>query len=201
MRTPIKMGIDYGESECLQCLQPLQSSGLPLMLVPSRWNPIFTSRRDLDYSDENKPYIEDRSELCEENDQDEEIEETREDFDSEESVIRTFMRGRNDKNYCLPQADKVEAFCFGADLGSLQADSGKGSEATIAWLDERCLSDPTAPARMNRGPLTAQNLYKELKKPVRFISSRSLFKQDGNSTDTNATVRSVAFLNQPKSNE
>ena len=196
------MEIDYGESECLQCLQPLQSSGLPLMLVPSKWNPIFSDLRDLDYSYfENKPYIEDRPEFCEENDPDEEIEETREDFDSEESVIRTFMRGRNGKNYCLPQADKVEAFCFGADLGSLQADGGKGSEATIAWLDERCLSDPTAPARMNRGPLTAQNLYKELKKPVRSISSRSLFNQEGSSTDTNATVRSIAFLNQFKPNE
>jgi hypothetical protein len=40
-----------------------------------------------------------------------------------------------------------------------------------------------------------------LKKPVRSISSCFLFKQEGSSTDTNATVRAVAFLNQPKPNE
>jgi hypothetical protein len=56
-----------------------------------------------------------------------------------ESVVRAFMRGSDESDVCLPQADKVEAFCFGANLESPRAEKGKVSEALIAWLDERIL--------------------------------------------------------------
>ena len=39
----------------------------------------------------------------------------------DESAVRAFMRGPDESDVCLPQADKVEAFCYGANLESLQA--------------------------------------------------------------------------------
>ena len=52
------------------------------------WSPEFATRRDLDYSIENKTYIETRAELGVEDDV-----ETRTKPGEEESVVRAFMRG------------------------------------------------------------------------------------------------------------
>jgi hypothetical protein len=122
-------------------------------LIPYEWNPEFETRRDLDYSIENKPYIEARAELGVE----------------DENIARAFMRGPDESDVCLPQADKVEAFCFGANLEFLRAEKRKVSEPLNAWLDERSFAGGKGCSRTYRGPLTARDLYKELKKPVRCL--------------------------------
>lgn len=152
----VKANEDGGESGSVQVASPF------LNLMPSEWDPEFETRRDLDYSIENKPHVETRAELgVEEN------VEIRVESGEEESVVRSFMRGPDESDVCLPQADKVEAFCFGATLESLRADVGKNSEPLIAWLDERSFAAGKGRSRTYRGPLTARKLYKELKKPVR----------------------------------
>jgi hypothetical protein len=133
-------------------------------LIPCEWNPEFATRRDLDYSIENKPYIEARAELGVE----------------DERVVRALMRGPDESDVCVPRADKVEAFCFGANLESLRAENGKVSEPLVAWLDERSFAGEGC-SRTYRGPLTARDLYKELKKPVRCLILTPYF--DGSSCD------------------
>jgi hypothetical protein len=135
-----------GESESVRAASPF------LNLMPCEWNPEFATRRDLDYNIENKPYVEARAELG-----------------VKGSVVRVFMRGPGESDVCLPQADKVEAFCFGANLESLRAETGKASEPLVAWLDERSFAAGKGRSRTYRGPLTARNLYRELKKPVRCL--------------------------------
>jgi hypothetical protein len=121
-----------------------------LNLIPCEWSPVFATRRPkIDYSIENKPYIETRR--------------------VDESVIQTFMQDSNESNVCLPQADKVEAYCFGANLESLAAGKGEASERLVAWLDERSFATRRGCSRPYRGPLTASDLYRELKKPVRCL--------------------------------
>jgi hypothetical protein len=123
-------------------------------LIPScEWNLEFATRRDLNCSIENKPYIEARAELGVE----------------DESVVRAFMRGPDESDVCLPQADKVAAFCFGANLEFLRAEIRKVSEPLVAWLDERSFAGEGC-SRTYRGPLTAHDLYRELKKPVRCLT-------------------------------
>jgi hypothetical protein len=131
----------------------VQASSPFLGLIPREWNPEFATRRDLDYSIENKPYIEARAELGIE----------------EENVVRAFMRGTDESHVCVPQADKVEEFCFGANLESLREEKGKVSEPFVAWLDERSFEGGKGRSRTYRGPLTARDLYKELKRPVRCL--------------------------------
>lgn len=112
--------------------ESVQAASSFLNLIHCEWNPKFATRRDLDYSIENKPHIEARAELG----ADDNVE-TRAEPGEEESVVRTFMRGPDESDVCLPQADKVEAFCFGANLESLRAEKGKVSEPFVALLDER----------------------------------------------------------------
>jgi hypothetical protein len=123
-----------------------QAASPSLNLIPCEWNPVFTTRRpEIEYSLENKPYIETRK--------------------VDESVIRTFMQDSDESDICLPQADKVEAYCSGANLESLRAENGEASERLVAYLDERSFLGRRS--RPYRGPLTAQKLFSELKKPVR----------------------------------
>jgi hypothetical protein len=139
----------------------IQASNPFLNLISCEWNPEFATRRDLDYSAENEPYIEWRAQFGEEN------------------VIRAFMLGPDESDVCLPQADKVEAFCFGANLESLRAGKEKVSEPLVAWLDERSFAGGIGYSRTYRGPLTARNLYKELKKPVRYLILTPILKDHG----------------------
>jgi hypothetical protein len=54
-----------------------------------------------------------------------------------ESLVRAFMRGPGESDVCLPQADKVEAFCFGANLESPRAEKGKVSEPSLlGWIKD-----------------------------------------------------------------
>jgi hypothetical protein len=137
----------------------VQTSSPFLTLVTCEWNPKFTTRREeVDYEIENKPYIEVRAEIgLEEN------VETCAEPNEDESIVRTFMRGRHESDV---RADRVEAFCFGANLELLQAEKGKCSETAVAWLDERSFEAGKSRSRVKPGPLTASGLYKELKKPV-----------------------------------
>jgi hypothetical protein len=146
MSYPVKVKEDGGGSESVR------ASNSFLNLMPCEWNPEFATRRDLDYSTENQPYIEWRAQLGVE----------------DESVVRAFMRRLDEPDVCLPQADKVEKFCYGANLESLQAETRRASEAPlVAWLDERSFEGGIGRSRTYRGPLTAHGLYKELRKPVR----------------------------------
>ena len=137
----------------------VQTSSPFLTLVTCEWNPKFATRREeIDCEIENKPYIEVRAELgLEEN------VETCAEPSENESLVRAFMRGRHESDV---RADRVEAFCFGADLELLQAEEGKGSETVVAWLDERSFEAGKSRSRTKSGPLTAIVLYKELKTPV-----------------------------------
>ena len=132
-------------------------------IIPCEWNSEFATRRDLHYSTENEPYIEWRMKLGTED------VETRAEAGEEESVIQTFMRGPDESDVCLPQADKIENVCYGANLESLRAASE--SLLPIALLDERSFEGEIERPRAYRGPLTARDLYKELKKPVRIDPS------------------------------
>lgn len=154
----MKVKEDGKESEPVQVASPF------LNLMQCEWNPKFATRRDLDYSIENKPHIEARAELVAEDNA-----ETPAESGEEESVVRAFMRGPDESDVCLPQADKVEAFCYGANLTSLREKAEKASEPLVAWLDERSFAAGKGRRRTYRGPLTARNLYKELKKPVRYL--------------------------------
>jgi len=117
-----------------------------LNLTPCEWNPIFTTRReDFQYALENEPWIEG--------------------FDLEDGVVRCFMKSYDESDACLPRADKVEQYCFGATLEALKAEKGEIGEP-IAWLDERGSVRGKEQARGYRGPLTARRLYQELKRPV-----------------------------------
>ena len=144
-------------------LESVQAASPFLTLIPCEWNPKFATRRDLDYSIENKPHVEARAELWAEDNL-----ETHTEPGEEESVVRMFMRGSDESDVCLHQADKVEAFCFGANLESLRVEKGKVGEPFVALLDERSFATGNGHSRTYRGPLTAGDLYKELKKPVRF---------------------------------
>jgi hypothetical protein len=87
-------------------MQRKQASGRPdpslfQKLSTLEWNPIFaTCREDVQYSAENEPLIESR--------------------DLGEGVVRCFMKGKDESDACLPRADKVEEYCFGATLKELQ---------------------------------------------------------------------------------
>ena len=136
-----------------------EDGGRSVNPTPCEWNPEFTTRRGLHYNTENEPYIEWRTEL-----ETEDVE-TRAEAGEEESVIQTFMRGPDECDVCLPQADKIENFCYGASLESLRA--GSETLPPVAWLDERSFEGEIERRRAYREPLTARDLYMELKKPVR----------------------------------
>ena len=119
------------------------------------WQPEFSTRRDIDISLENKPYIECLEEIAETDDED-------------QGVIRAFMRHPGDSDICQPAADLVEKYCSGMTLETLRAER-TGFELhqlpRVALLDERCFQDGEQGSRAYRGPLTAYELYRELKKP------------------------------------
>jgi hypothetical protein len=129
-----------------------QRTGSFLSLLPSEWNPEFATRRlDLDYSMENKTYIETGG--------------------VGEDVVRAFMQDRDESDVCSPQADLVEAYCVGASLEALEAEEGEASKPLVAYLDDKEFKDGGGPGRQRpyRGLLTACDLYRELKKPVSIL--------------------------------
>jgi hypothetical protein len=141
-------------------------AGRPFLRLGScEWNPLFSTRQDLNYDCENLLWVEVLAGLGM-GDNDETDVETGE----EESVIRKFMRGPDDPDVCSPQADKVGSICEGATLELLQRDKPEGGkpEPLVALLLQRSvtLGERKGRPRQYRGPLTARNLYRDLKKPV-----------------------------------
>jgi hypothetical protein len=135
-----------------------------LHLNSCEWNPKFSTRQDLNYECENLLWVEVLARLeMEDND------ETDKD-PGEESVIRKFMRGPDDPDVCSPQADKVGSICGGVTLELLQRDKLEGDETEplVALLLQRSVTfgERKGRPRQYRGPLTARNLYRELKKLV-----------------------------------
>jgi hypothetical protein len=146
-------------------MEPTQAGRPFLHLMSCEWNPLFSTRQDLNYKCENKLWVEVLGALgAEGND------ETGVDPAEGESVIRTFMRGPNDPDVCSPHAAKVESICEGATLELLQRDKPEGDEREpfVALLFERSVTfrERKGRSRQYRGPLTARNLYRDLKKPV-----------------------------------
>jgi hypothetical protein len=124
-------------------------------LAPAEWNPIFETRRDdIDYAAENKALIDGR--------------------DLEDGVVRCFMKSRDESDACLPRADRVEEYCFGATLDALEAEKGEEDEPN-AWLDERSSAGGKEQAREYRGLLGPRTLYQALKRPVSDSETRRLF--------------------------
>ena len=118
-----------------------------LSLSHPEWNPIFATRRtNILFGVENETCIENRGL-------------------QEDDVVRGFMKDGDESDACLPRADKVEQYCFGASLGALQAEKGDVG-GPIAWLDERSCAGEKEQVRKYRGPLTARQLYEQLKRPV-----------------------------------
>jgi hypothetical protein len=141
-----------------------------LNLVPSGWDPLFTTPRDLDYVVENKSWVEIRAGIGAEDEDD-----TEADSGAEENLVREFMGGADEHEVCLPWADKVEAFCVEASLKALCADISEGEvkERFVALLDQRSVTagEREGRSRHYHGPLTARTLYREMKKPVGKIRS------------------------------
>jgi hypothetical protein len=123
-------------------------------LAPAEWNSIFESRRgDIDYAIENKPLIAGR--------------------DLEDSVVRCFMKSKDESDACLPRSQKVEAYCRGATLDALQEEEVDVGGPN-SWLDERSYAGGKEQARGYRGLLTPRSLYHELRRPVNFTEIRRL---------------------------
>jgi hypothetical protein len=135
-----------------------------LHLNSCEWNPKFSTRQDLNYECENLLWVEVLARL-ETGDDDETDEDP-----GEESVIRKFMRGPDDPDFCSPQADRVGSICVGVTLELLQRDKPEGDETEplVALLLQRSVTfgERKGRPRQYRGPLTARNLYRDLKKPV-----------------------------------
>ena len=121
------------------------------------WNREFTTRRDIDYAEENKPYVGTRARLGVEGNV-----EAHEEPGEEESIASAFMRGGYESEVCLPEADKVENFCFGADLDSFRTEAGQISECVALLYERSCKG-----SRTYEGPLTARKLKQALEKHVR----------------------------------
>jgi hypothetical protein len=146
-------------------MEPSQAGRPFLHLKSCEWNQLFSTRQDLNYECENLLWVEVLAGL-EMGDNDE----TDVDPGSEESVIRKFMRGPDDPNVCSPRADKVGSICEGVTLELLQRYKPEGgvAEPLVALLLERSVTfgERKGRPRQYRGPLTARNLYRDLKKPV-----------------------------------
>jgi len=136
------------------------------------WRPEFGKHSTICKETENESYIEFPSRALSDEfvqpqfEDDGNEEDQAEHGDEEESAIRRFMRG-DELNVCLPQADKVEKFCVGASLDSLQEGAAAEALPPIAYLYERACQEGTPQSRPDIGRLNARDLYRQLRRPVR----------------------------------
>lgn len=139
-----------------------------------KWKAQFAKRRKLDYKTENKSYLQWWADIPEDDENPEVAEESSAGDEPEESCVRVFMTALEGSNVNVPQADKIEEFCSSATLEQLCAENGERSamHSSVAWLDERGMKGGVLRARPYRSPLTARELYHELKKPVGVSTSR-----------------------------
>ncbi|KIW28007.1 uncharacterized protein PV07_07699 [Cladophialophora immunda] len=85
----------------------------------------------------------------------------------EGTEVRVFMCGDNPSPSCREQANRLQEFCDGINLASLEGNGDIG-----AWLDERRLEGDVIHIRSRGKALTVFDLYLELAKP-RFPSALS----------------------------
>ncbi|EXJ63273.1 uncharacterized protein A1O5_11594 [Cladophialophora psammophila CBS 110553] len=109
------------------------------------WPAEFKRRRNLDLAMENRPYID-------------VAEESRHLRD----MISEFMQDPEGYGGSDPRADKVRDFCLGTSLGAIR---DQQAAPYVAWLDERSFENGQCCPRAYRGPLTARELYAQLRKP------------------------------------
>lgn len=110
----------------------------------SHWPKEFTTRRtDIDLASENVPYVDKLAELG-----------------YQGNLVHGFMLDLESPNFGGSAGGMVNDFCKDVDISSL---SHQQSDP-VAWLDERSFEGGP---RKYRGPLTALDLYNELKRPVR----------------------------------
>lgn len=153
-----------------------------------KWPPKFSERQHIDISLENKPYIELLKEVS--------------GFDDENpDSIREFMSQPGYSDICQPAVDLVEKYCFGIALETLHAEGTAGELRRlprVALLDERCYQDGEQVSRAYRGPLTAYELYQELKRP-RFRCHSPITSVESADTSepsqVNSTTLKTAFVN------
>ena len=107
------------------------------------WDPVFSTRRDLNLENENKSYL--QSEW------------------GEDLNVRDFMKGSSKVSPF--QVEEVTKFCSGLSLESLEGNTS--NQGFVAWLDDRSKERGEVRSRIHQNPLTASGLYKELKKKVR----------------------------------
>ncbi|KAH9203689.1 hypothetical protein DL95DRAFT_472158 [Leptodontidium sp. 2 PMI_412] len=135
---------------------PLQETSCFLGSFAHNWDPEFRRRRELDYNDENKPYVEHRKGP-------DEGYEHGTDFHTGDDIIKFFMGDPEEPD--LYQAEEVQDFCSGVILHAQQTGSSMESRL-VALLDDRNNAGPEAKCRPYKGALTAHRLYEELKKMV-----------------------------------
>ena len=120
------------------------------------WLPIFTSRRDgLDYPSENQPHIERQADL-----------------EKKRDLVENFMEDPFDTDEFSPGLEKLREVCGGGNSRSLRQVEDQNKEyapVSTAWLDERSFEGGTMRSRPYRKPLAPNELYQELKKPVRCL--------------------------------
>lgn len=156
-------GFRSGRRSC----QGSVSTSVTSLQISRGWDPIFETRRELDFSGETRPFIDILSDL-----KDGESAETASDL-SGETFVRAFMKDSIDSDACLPRADRVERLCFGANVRLLLEEKGLGNQRPVALLDDRAFSGDGAGPGSIRGPFTARGLYQALKeKPVSWYGDR-----------------------------
>jgi hypothetical protein len=93
---------------------------------------------------------------------------THEESDESESDASKFMHGPDEGDICRPRVDRVGSFCAGGTLEFLKSEQWNREKAKspLALLDERTLQEGNVRSSKKRRPLDAQELYRELRKPV-----------------------------------
>ncbi|KIW90918.1 uncharacterized protein Z519_08701 [Cladophialophora bantiana CBS 173.52] len=78
-------------------------------------------------------------------------------------MISEFMQDPKGYGGSDPRADQVRDFCLGTCLGAVR---DQQEASYVAWLDERSFENGQCCPRPYQGPLTARELYAQLRKPV-----------------------------------
>jgi hypothetical protein len=131
-------------SQVLPAAQP-QASTL-IASNADQWPAVFTQRRKIDLTLENRPYIEAASI-----------------FGSSGDILEKFMQDPQECDLSdAIRVGRVRNFCGPIDLATFK---DQKTDAT-AWLDERSLDGHQAQEQNSTGPLTAADLHAALRKPV-----------------------------------
>lgn len=132
-------------------------------ILNSDWSPEFSKRRELHCEAENQILLETIAEVGSEHRVG-----SRSRLVELEDSIKRFMQGHHGSDIVTPEADIVLAFCYDSSFERLleEPETVNRSLQQNAWLDDRNFRDGGVQARAQKGPLTALELYTELKKPV-----------------------------------